>query len=313
MTLFHAAEGFITMNIHQIINSRFGVETVMWLGRMLPPKVGYAVADLAASLISRQRSLSNVRAARANQWVVHDCRATSAELDELVHEMFRNAARCVYDFYHLLEDEAGMMARVKVDPTFEALFQRTLRMEEGTIICLPHMANYDLVGRAMAFRGMRFQAITPAVRFSGYQVQNHLRRQMGMLATPASMEAVRMATERLKARGTVVTGVDRPLPESRHAPCFFGLPARLPTAHVRLALRLNLPLFVIGVSQEKDGRYCIWAHGPMEMQRCADPDEEILLNAERVLKIVEENIRRFPVQWNMTFPVWPQVMADVPR
>ena len=47
------------------------------------------------------------------------------------------------------------------------------------------------------------------------------------------------------------------------------------------------------------------------MQRCADAEEEIVVNAEILLKIMEENIRQYPVQWNMTYPVWPQVMDEV--
>lgn len=300
------------MNVQKIINSRFGVETVLFLGRLLPPRAGYALADLAARILSRQKNLAPVRAVRANQWVVSGFQASAAELDELVWQTYRNAAHCVYDFYHLLRRKREMEARIRIDPTFEAVFQRSVGKETGTIICLAHVGNFDLLGTALAYRGMRFQAITPAVDFSGYQAQNRMRAEMGIDATPASLEAVRMATERLRAGGTVVTGVDRPLPGSHHSPIFFGLPASLPTAHVRLALRLKLPLFVMGSGREGDGRYAIWAYEALHMQHCADPDEEILENSRAVLRLIEDNIRRFPAQWNMTYPVWPQIMAEVP-
>ena len=299
------------MNAQTIINSRLGVEAALWMSRTMPPRVGYALAALVADTISRQRGLAPVQAVRANQWVVHDGQASREELDRLVRDTYRNAGRCIYDFYHLFLNDRGLMDRVELGPSFDLLIERCQQNHQGTIMMMSHLANYDLVGRAMALRGLNFQAITPAVAFSGYHLQNRLRMDVGMTITPASMEAVRMATQRLREGGAVVTGGDRPMPDAKYYPKFFGLPAPVPVAHVRLALKLDLPVYVIGVAQDDTKRYRLWVHGPITMQRCPDAEEEIILNAEVLLKIVEGNIRQFPVQWNMTYPVWPQVMNEV--
>ncbi len=302
------------MNLQKLINSRAGILAVMRLGRVLPPRIGYGLADLVAGFLSRRRNFAPVRAVRANQWVVHGCQATAGQLDILARETYRSAGRCIYDFYHLLSDNEALKSRVRLEPSFEALFQQTLRKETGTILCLPHIGNFDMVGRALALHGMRFQAITPPVElgFEGYQLQNRLRGEVGMELTPASMEAVRKATQCLRENGTVVLGVDRPLPGSNHSPRFFNLPASLPTAHIRLGLRLQLPLYVVGLAQNGLQDFRVWAQGPISLQACQDPDEEILLNSERILKIVEENILQYPVQWNMTHPVWPQILNEAP-
>jgi lauroyl/myristoyl acyltransferase len=299
------------VNAQKIINSRYTLQTVLWVGRVLPPRVGYAFADGLAGWLSRQSDLAPVKAVRANQWVISGYSASGEALDRLVRETLRSAAHCVYDFYHTLNDPAGLSALVEITPSFEALLQRTFRQEQGTILALPHIANTDLVGRALALRGMRFQAITPANPNSGYQLQNQLRREVGFTVTPASMEAVRMATERLRSGGTIVSGVDRPLEESKYPVHFFGLPAFLPLPHVRLALKLDLPVFVVGVGQPAGGRYRLWVSDPVFMRRFSDPAEEIVQNAEMVLKIIEENIHQFPTQWNMTYPVWPQIIGKV--
>lgn len=286
----------------------------MRLGRWLPPRIGYALADLAAGILSRRRNLAPVRAMRANLWAVHGCHATAAELDRLTRESYRCAARNIYLFYHLLGDDLALKERVRLDATFEAVFKQTLRGDVGTILCLPHIGNFDMIGRAMALHGMRFQAISPPITpgFEGYQLQNELRGDVGMEMTPASLEAVQKATQRLRNHGTVVMGVDRPLPTSHHRPRFFGLPASLPTAHVRMGLRLGLPLHVVGIGQEGDRYVRVWSHGPIPLQACQDPGEEILVNSETILKIVEDNIRQYPVQWNMTHPVWPELLSQAP-
>ncbi len=227
-----------------IINSRFGIETALWLGRHLPVRVGYAVADLAAGIICSRRNISPVRAVRANQYIIHEQKVVGEDLDRLVRATFRTATRSLFDFYHWMDDPQALMTRVVVEPSFQERIHQVMRQESGVIITLPHVGNADLIGRAIALRGMRFQAITPPAPPGGYQVLNQLRTKVGIDITPASLEAVRLATQRLRAGGCVVTGADRPMPDARLLPRFFGLPAPVPIAHIRLALRLDLPVYV---------------------------------------------------------------------
>ena len=44
------------------------------------------------------------------------------------------------------------------------------------------------------------------------------------------------------------------------------------------------------------------------MQKRSDRDEEILMNAEKVLEVAEVMIRQAPEQWSMFYPVWPDVL-----
>ena len=131
-------------------------------------------------------------------------------------------------------------------------------------------------------------------------------------AYPASLETVRMAVERLREGGTVVTGVDRPFADSNFRPRFFGRPAALPVGHIRLALKFDPPVFAMGGCLKPDGHYELWASEPIEMERTGDKDQDVVLNAERVLAKIEETIRRFRTQWNMTYAVWPDVLPAVP-
>jgi lauroyl/myristoyl acyltransferase len=41
--------------------------------------------------------------------------------------------------------------------------------------------------------------------------------------------------------------------------------------------------------------------------------DELQINAEKVLSVVEEFIRRDPQQWLISRPVWPEIVQDVPR
>ena len=43
-----------------------------------------------------------------------------------------------------------------------------------------------------------------------------------------------------------------------------------------------------------------------------DRDEELIVNAEAVLKVAEGYLKKAPEQWAMFYPVWPQVLNETP-
>lgn len=288
------------------------LKLVMNLGHSMPPRTGHAIAHLIGTYLGKRTYLAPVKAVRANQWVISGGKATAAELNRLALESYRTAARCIYDFYHFMNDPQALTTLVEYSPEFEELYQRATVRKEASLLAMCHMASFDLVGRATALRGMPLFAITAPEAPGGYKIANQLRREFNIEAYPASMETVRMAVDRLRKGGTVVTGVDRPFSDSNHRPRFFGRPAALPVAHVRLALKLDLPVYAMGGCLKPDGHYYLWCSEPLQMQRTGDNDQDILLNAERVLAKVEETIRQFRTQWNMTYAVWPDVLPEVP-
>jgi KDO2-lipid IV(A) lauroyltransferase len=48
------------------------------------------------------------------------------------------------------------------------------------------------------------------------------------------------------------------------------------------------------------------------MEPLPDRGAAILSNAEKVLQAAEAYIRQAPQQWSMFFPVWPDIMDQVP-
>ncbi len=177
------------------------------------------------------------------------------------------------------------------------------------------MSNFDLIGRAVVLRGLPLHILSYPQPNGGYRWQNELRQLPNMLVTPMSIEALRQASDTLRANRVVITGVDRPLPnpDAKYRPRFFGLPSAMPVFHVRLALKHNLPVIVLSGHRQKNGRYCLWASEPIWMKRSTDLIEETVTNAEKVLTVIADFIRKYPQQWAMFYPVWPQVRASVPE
>jgi lauroyl/myristoyl acyltransferase len=130
---------------------------------------------------------------------------------------------------------------------------------------------------------------------------------MGMNIVPASVGALRGAIKHLRNGGMLVTGLDRPIPHPNRQPKFFGQPASLPIHYVSLASQAHVPIVVMAVIQQADGKYHVFRSDFIEY----DSERDEVQNAENVLKRAEDFIRRAPQQWNVPLPVWPQFLKEV--
>lgn len=257
--------------------------------------------------VARSRTSALARASRVNQYVVSGRTLTGEALDLAVRENVRLMTLFLYDFYKVLGDEAAEDALVVRDDAFHAFVERELSAGPFVYVGI-HMGNFDLVGRALGRAGWHMQVLSVPDPGGSYQWQNDMREQAGFEMTPISARSLREAARRLDHGGSLLTGVDRPMPEpDKVEPRFFGLPAPLPLLHVRLAMRAGVPVIPFGGRRTDDGRYRLMAADPVPMAPGRPTPELLLANAEAVLAPAERLIAEAPAQWTMPHVVWPGV------
>jgi len=302
----------MSLEIQQIINSSFGVSLVSALGRGIPPWLGLRLSDFVAERISAQRNSKIVQAVRANQWVISGEKLERAALDEAVRQTFRNAARSIFDLYHYIHDAAATDRLIVIDQSIQQLFERQEFGKRGLVVVGLHISSFDFVLQALHLRGFRPMVLTIPDPDGGRRVEFEMRKRSGMNLVPVSVNTLRQAIKHLQGGGVVLTGIDRPIPNAKYRPRFFGRPASLPTHHVYLATRAQVPVMIMVTNLQPDGRYTVVRSHPIEMESHPDRQLEMLRNAEKVLSIAEAFIRKVPHQWTMSLPVWPEALEQVP-
>ena len=302
----------MTIKLKQIVNSSFGIKLAALLGSGLPPKLGYCVADYLAARIASQRNSQLVRAIRANQWVVRGEPRDGSILDRAVSDTLRHSARSMYDLYHYIHDTEATRRLIILDPAVQQLTRRPELDERGLMIVGLHLSNFDLVLQWMCLQGMKLFALTIPDPQGSQRMEFEMRKRTGMNLVPVSFKAIRQALCHLQRGGMVVTGIDRPTPSPKASPCFFGRPSGLPIHHVYLAIKAKVPIVIIVVNSQADGKYRVLASDLIEMDPIPNREQEILQNAEKVLRIAEDFIRQSPSQWSVTLPVWPETLELVP-
>jgi KDO2-lipid IV(A) lauroyltransferase len=301
------------ISLQQIINSSLSLRLVSALAQRLPPRAGYPFASFVADLLARQRDSKVVRAIRLNQWVATGETLTGKALDQVVRATLRHSARCLFDLYHYIDNPEATRQLIVFEPSFQRQAERAEFEPRGLMIVGVHLSNFDLILQWVCKQGLKPLAVTLPEPQGGRRLEYEIRKRTGMNIIPASVGALRMAIKHLQQGGMVVTGIDRPIPEPEARPRFFGRPAALPMHHIFLATKARVPVIVAVANLQEDEKYHVFASDPLEMDPHPDPKVAALRNAEKVLATAEEFIRRYPQQWSVPLPVWPQIMELVPE
>lgn len=295
------------MDFESLSNSRLGIGLALAVSRAMPQTLGYGIARAGARRLAANPDSPMVRAIRTNQWMASGRALAGPALDEAVRETIEMSGRFLYDIYHLPKDPAALVRMVVVDDVFERFLTET--SNGPRVVVGVHLGNFDLVGQALGASGFRAQVLSVADPNGGYQWQNEMRARNGLDMTPVTIESLKRAARRLADGGTVLTGIDRPVPASELQPRFFGAPANVPLLHIRLAMRASAPVVVISAMKRDDGLYELQASEPLAMTGSVKSADDVLVNAERALRVAEELITRSPRQWVMPHAVWPDLQA----
>ena len=298
----------MAITLRRLMNSSFGVSAALWLGRTTPDRIGKRIARFAGEWIAGHPDWEMVRAVRANRWVISAETLQGAELDQAVRATFRHTADSLFTLYHHFQDLEAMSSLVYIDPMAHKVLFRPKYEPRGVVIVGLHLGNFDLVLQTAGLMGLDALVLTLPELPGGYKLQYDFRRRTGMNLVPASMAAMRQAVDHLRAGGMVLTGADRPEDGLSYRPMFFNHPSALPVHHIVLALKAQVPVIVACSHLKPDGRYHLSFSEPIEMQPHPDHKQEILTNAEAILKTAEGFISQAPEQWEMTFPVWPEAL-----
>lgn len=300
------------MSIHRILDFPIAVHLASYLGRVMPPGIGYPIAEALGVSIAARRDSELTRAVRVNQCVVC-ATASEHDLDLAVRNTLKQNARDLYTLYHNLHCPQNLQDRIVMDSTVHEILDRPNFDSCGLIIAGLHLSIFDLVLQHIFQQGLQALILTLPNPHGGRRVEYERRRKTGVNVLPASMNALRYAVKYLQRGGMVITGIDRPIREPKYHPRFFGYAAALPTHYISLALQARVPIVVMAVIEVAAGNYHFMSSSPIEMEHYRDRSEAIVQNAERVLKQAEAFIRMAPQQWNVPLPVWPELMGSIPR
>ncbi|MCL7452212.1 MAG: hypothetical protein M8467_04095 [Anaerolineae bacterium] len=299
------------MNLERIISSPRTIDLGLFLSQRVPVKAGHRVAWWLSGLVCRLQPYT-YDVVRANIRQVLGPEAGPSVYEPLIRKIFYHFIRGYYDLFRALSlPYKELVAAVHIPERVLELMTPEGRGNRPLIMVMPHLGNFDLVGQVVAHYATNLQVLSLPDPHPGFRSLNMLRERGGARVTPLGPEALRQAIKTLRTGGVVVIGGDRPVSGLDEPVPFFGRPARVPSGHVRLALRSDALVLPVCCAFEPDsGRYALQYEGPLEIIRTGDREEEVTLNMRQILDSLERMIRHWIDQWLMFVPVWPELLEE---
>jgi lauroyl/myristoyl acyltransferase len=297
------------MNLQNFVSTSQTTQVAMSLSRVIPEWLGDRLFWMLAGLVALTRP-APFRIVRDNLEQVLGPGVDGQALDRTARHAIYMVLHTSYDLYRAMRlPQEERTASVEFPEQSREAVQTLSNRERGSLLVFPHLGSFDLGGQAVAARVPDIQVISLPDPPAGFQLANKLRRQSGATVTPLNPAALRQAIRLLRRGGVVSIAGDRPVSNLDEPVPFFGIPARVPSGHVRLALKTDSVVVVTYcVFVPETHRYTIYFDPPLEMIRTGDHEEEVQVNMRRVLDSLEAVIRRWPEQWQMFVPVWPKLL-----
>ncbi len=279
---------------------KFWMHLGLFVARVLPPRIGYAVVEQIGMLYGRLDH--RLRAILESNLEPVLETSDPKRLRSVAVQVFRHFARAYYELFHLPfvpPEKIAIMANLE-EPGWTQ-FQEHYHRGKGVIMTGIHMSSFDLGGQVILARG--FPMLVLALPEEGFALINQMRAfQPGGRVLPVGPGAIREALRELRRGGILATGADRLIREQGTVVEFFGRPTLLPDGSVRLALHSGAALICSFVFR-KENRYWIRLQ-PLELIRTGNPERDIRENVQQVARTIEPVVRTYPEQWHLLRRLW---------
>jgi KDO2-lipid IV(A) lauroyltransferase len=233
-------------------------------------------------------------------------RVVDGEVPEtLVRDAMRSYARYWLEAFRLPSMSSDdIHARFEMR-RFEPVAERA-RQGLGSVVALPHCANWDLAGAWVGIEGHRLTTVAERLKPEGvFRRFIEYRTSLGMNVVPfngGDRNPQSVLTERAAAGDVVALVADRDLGRNGIDVKFFGEPTTFPSGPALLAIRAGVPLYTAALYYEPDRVVCTISDPiPTGSGRLRD---RLSATTQAMADAFAAGIAAHPVDWHMLQPLW---------
>jgi KDO2-lipid IV(A) lauroyltransferase len=182
--------------------------------------------------------------------------------------------------------------------TFSGLeyLKEALAKGRGVVIATSHSGNWEIFGNTLALHD--FPIVGVAQKQTNAAMDKFINEYRTMFGMHVAYKTGVRDMIRLLGDGKIIgllmdqdAGYDGVFVD------FFGRPASTPTGPAALARLKNTPIVPGFITEISPGKHQVIFHRPIEVEKTANRDSDVLATTKVLTKIVEEHIRKHPCEW----------------
>ncbi len=276
------------------------VHTPVGLGTWIADRLGDVVAVVA------RRSLC---AARSNMRHVLGAEASERQVRRTAHQVFHNVMRNYFDILRLGSMSAADLDRmVDLDAEGLAVMHGLANRGQGMLLVTPHWGSFDLVTHLLPHYGVSLMMLV--IHFRPPAVAEFLNAQRGRRGSELvwiddGLAALKKSLQALRRGGVVALLPDRNIDRNGIVIPFFGDDTVVATGMAKMALRGRVPVLPGFCYRVEKNRYALRFSTPIYPPSEGDEPEKVKMLTRAVFAVFEKEIARFPEQWTLLQPIWP--------
>lgn len=225
--------------------------------------------------------------------------ATNAEINKKAKEVFINFGLYLVEFLRFKSIDRNFVEKHFFIQGGE-IIDEALKEGKGAILLTAHIGNWELGGMALALLGYKIMAI--ALDHKDVRINNFFkkRREAKGMEVVSLGVSVKKCFKALKDNKFVAVLGDRDFSNTNPSFSFLGRKKNIPRGPVVLSLRTGAPIIPIFVMREGLTNFKIECFPSMKVLNESEESEVM----KKYIKIIEQQICKYPTQWLMFREFW---------
>jgi lauroyl/myristoyl acyltransferase len=276
------------------------------IAQRVPARALYAFA-VAMGEVGYVAWTAKRRIAKHNFAIVLGRPATDREVARVARRSFRNFAKYIVEIMRFpLLGIADFERLVTIDG-WEHL-RGALALGKGVIFVSIHFGNFELGGARISDE-IPLNVIADELenqRLMDLLVGNRAHKNITLVTPDGAAKKVLQALRRNEMVGLMMDLGPRAQAFDTVDAEFFGTPTAFPAVAASLARVSGAPIVVSACVRQDDNTFTGIAQPPIFVERTTEAAEDLRQATQAIARGLEHFVRRWPDQWYIFRPMWPQ-------
>ena len=293
MTVNSAARGFIKRGKNDLIFA--AVQCVLFAHRLLPRRLGLVVFEILGAVAycfpnrERTRTVEHLRTIYSGQWPEKKILATARRV---YRELGKNAFDAIY-FARCNKKQLGKNVLCDDLDGFRQAYDRG----KGVVAITAHCGCFEMLLHYFAAQGFRSFAIGKEVydrRLDRLVTKMRSGENITYVHSSDNPRAIIRLLREGRLMGALIDQDTRVDGVFAH---FLGKLAYTPSTPVKLAMRYDIPVFVVTTARQENGTHRIFVSERISLRKSGDESRDLVKNVEAVNGLISATILKYPAQW----------------
>jgi len=287
----------------------WGWKAAATIAQRLPARPLYAFA-VAMGEVGYVAWTAKRKIAKHNFSIVLGRPSTDREVARVARRSFRNFAKYIVEIMRFpLLGIADFERLVTIDG-WENL-RGALALGKGVIFVSIHFGNFELGGARISDE-IPLNVIADELenqRLMDLLVGNRAHKNITLLTPDGAAKKVLQALRRNEMVGLMMDLGPRAQAFETVDAEFFGTLTAFPAVAASLARVSGAPIVVSACVRHRDNTFTGFAQTPIHVERTKQAAEDVQRATQAIARGLETFVRRWPDQWYIFRPMWPQPVA----